>query len=371
VLTSLEIKNFRTFSHLNIERLGRVNLIVGKNNVGKTTLLEALRFYAMGSPTALRECLVNRDEVQRQGLVGEAQLDLQALFHGRPRGKAEASIGSPDQLDQRLTIRLTKLERIEHSDGRYHYDEYEDVGTGTAEGEVFSGVTLEQEGKLALISPEPTLRAAGQGRYAGPPFVTPAGVRDADLAQWWEEISLTDADNRVIKWLSLMTPVERIATLDNPIHGGRMFKARIAGNIEPLPLKSLGDGTYRIFQIATAIEFAFRQPRIDALVKRDDPSKNINHPVLIDEIENGVHYSVLSDLWRSLLRAARERDLQFFITTHSLDCLRGFAEAVAEDEQNDGMAIRLERDPGEEATRAVIIDREALPIVARDRIEVR
>src|SRR5262245_60205982 len=40
ILDSLEIQNFRTFQHLRIEKLGRVNLITGKNNVGKTSLLE-------------------------------------------------------------------------------------------------------------------------------------------------------------------------------------------------------------------------------------------------------------------------------------------------------------------------------------------
>ena len=46
ILDSLEINNFRAFRHLLIERLGRVNLIVGKNNIGKSCLLEALRLYA-------------------------------------------------------------------------------------------------------------------------------------------------------------------------------------------------------------------------------------------------------------------------------------------------------------------------------------
>ncbi len=43
ILNSLEINSFRAFEHLQIERLGRVNLIVGKNNVGKTSLLEAIQ----------------------------------------------------------------------------------------------------------------------------------------------------------------------------------------------------------------------------------------------------------------------------------------------------------------------------------------
>jgi len=47
ILNSLEIQRFRCFRELRIERLGRVNLIVGKNNVGKSTILEALRLYAI------------------------------------------------------------------------------------------------------------------------------------------------------------------------------------------------------------------------------------------------------------------------------------------------------------------------------------
>lgn len=42
ILDSLEIYNFRAFRHLRIERLARVNLIVGENNIGKTSLLEAI-----------------------------------------------------------------------------------------------------------------------------------------------------------------------------------------------------------------------------------------------------------------------------------------------------------------------------------------
>src|SRR5690348_12744309 len=64
LLGSLEIHNFRGFHNLHIEHLGRVNLIVGKNNVGKTSLLEALRLYAeRGSPVLILELLGARDEV--------------------------------------------------------------------------------------------------------------------------------------------------------------------------------------------------------------------------------------------------------------------------------------------------------------------
>ena len=64
ILNSLEIQRFRCFRELRIERLGRVNLIVGKNNVGKSTILEALKLFA--SPSSLEgllEILASRNEI--------------------------------------------------------------------------------------------------------------------------------------------------------------------------------------------------------------------------------------------------------------------------------------------------------------------
>src|SRR5437588_761087 len=63
LLDSLEVRGFRGFRDLRIERLGRVNLIVGKNGIGKSSLLEALRLYAdRGFPGVLEELLEARDE---------------------------------------------------------------------------------------------------------------------------------------------------------------------------------------------------------------------------------------------------------------------------------------------------------------------
>jgi AAA15 family ATPase/GTPase len=47
MLKSLVIKNYRGLEDFQVEKLGRVNLIVGKNNSGKSTVLEALRLSCM------------------------------------------------------------------------------------------------------------------------------------------------------------------------------------------------------------------------------------------------------------------------------------------------------------------------------------
>ena len=79
ILPSLEIQNFRAFEHLRIERLGRVNLITGKNNVGKSSLLEAVYLYARGgNPHILRELLRGRDELRKRSTsFGSVDKDAQ------------------------------------------------------------------------------------------------------------------------------------------------------------------------------------------------------------------------------------------------------------------------------------------------------
>jgi AAA15 family ATPase/GTPase len=54
MLQSFKVSNFRVFRDLKVERLGHVNLIVGRNNAGKSTFLEAVELYASNaSPTIL------------------------------------------------------------------------------------------------------------------------------------------------------------------------------------------------------------------------------------------------------------------------------------------------------------------------------
>lgn len=81
-LNSLEIKNFRLFKHLKIERLGRVNLIVGKNGVGKTALLEAIKIYAYRAfPTVIGDMLQSRNEVNSQAPAAQKFIDwVKRLF---------------------------------------------------------------------------------------------------------------------------------------------------------------------------------------------------------------------------------------------------------------------------------------------------
>ena len=91
--------------------------------------------------------------------------------------------------------------------------------------------------------------------------------------------------------------------------------------------------------------------------------------LLIDEAENGIHHSVQQDYWRMILRSAQQNNVQVIATTHSWDCVRGFARAAAETEEAEGQLVRLSRQYGD--LRAVEYSEEELTIAAEQGIEVR
>ena len=126
---------------------------------------------------------------------------------------------------------------------------------------------------------------------------------------------------------------------------------RITGIDEPLPLRSLGDGMQRMLGIALALANA--QDGI----------------LLVDEVENGIHYSVQPELWQLVFRLARRLNIQVFATTHSWDCIKGFQEAAQEDKQNEGLLIRLESKKDDIGV--TLFDERKLAIATREEIEVR
>jgi predicted ATPase len=191
----------------------------------------------------------------------------------------------------------------------------------------------------------------------------------SQVGSTWDAMALKTSEDQVIQCLKIIAPVERVTLVQNPMRREeRIVMVRVAGESEPASLKSLGDGMTRVFQLALALEVARSRSERPLLGLEDDQA--IDEPMLlIDEVETGIHYSALPDVWRFLLRAARESDVQVFATTHSWDCIEAFQKAAAEEPEGSAMLIRLERKGDEH--RAVLFDQTELPVVTKHHIEVR
>ncbi|MFN0095819.1 MAG: AAA family ATPase [Dehalococcoidia bacterium] len=140
----------------------------------------------------------------------------------------------------------------------------------------------------------------------------------------------------------------------------------VEGQHRPVPLKTLGGGAVRAFQIAMGIEAAAAPDEDEDPVSSSGAARSV--PLLIDEIENGLHHTVLESIWEFIFAAAAQSGVQVFATTHSQECLEAFVGVAAKSEL-EGRVIRLDTRSG--SARAVEMDEKNQAAVVKYGIEVR
>ncbi len=368
-LDSLEIRGFRAFEHLRIEKLARVNLITGKNNVGKTSLLEALRLYAHeGQPELISELLESRDETTEQdimrrlggtGINSSFSPNLKYLFHGRKDIKSippPIKIGPINSSDNILSIRFAWYAVKFDKEGRREVKILNDEENDAIENSELR--LISQMGLQTRFSEGPERLSRGFfQRNQAESYKTPCVFASANglslkaIGQLWDNIALTDLEESVLESLKIIAPdIERV----NIVSGFRRERVpivRIKNFDEPVPLRSLGEGMNRLFGIALA------------LVNAKDGI------LLLDEVESGLHYSVQPDVWRLIFETARRLNVQVFATTHSWDCIEAFQSAVQDSDEEDGFLIRLENK--NDQIISTLFDKRRLGIATRENIEVR
>ena len=370
ILNSLEIRRFRAFQYLSIEKLGRVNLIVGKNNVGKSCLLEALQLYASRAhPTFIWQILGAHDEDIRSALrspdynIEEVLPMVKYLFHGRRdiTGPIEAiEIGPINSPEEKLLLSIEFYTSKTDEEGQRTlqllqgtlFEEYAPIENSIPRFFI-------QLGKNRTITYPLDLRGSASRllrselKEINSIFTAANGLDKRKVAELWDKIALTDLQKEVLEALRIIAPgLQDISVIGDPNSKRQRFTiVKVVGIPEPLPIRSLGDGMQRLLGIALALVNAK-----DGLL-------------LIDEIENGLHYATQPDLWRLIFQLAHELNVQVFATTHSWDCIEAFQEAARENVQEEGMLIRLEHKKGEVS--ATLFNEQKLAAVTRAQVEVR
>ena len=344
-LESLSISGFRGIDELTIPRLGRVALIAGRNGVGKTTVLDAVQLYAAGGQIdALRRLLTDREELttyrDEDGDVVSAPA-FNRLFHsGRDTNTAitigPVADGPVLKIENVIDGEKTSL-RVEFNGAERVYPSPQPTFTRSRSGKLISfDFPLPKEPDRILCE-----------------SLGPGLLNNRDLARLWDEIALTDDEEHARDALRLVfgDRVERAAVIGQGRRENRRVVVRMSDHANPVSLKSLGDGATRMFGVALAL------------------ANCRNGILLIDEAENGIHYSLQSKFWSMVLRAAEAHDTQVLATTHSKDCINGFAAAALAHPNVEGNLVRISWHHG--TLRAVEYSKEQLEVAAEQDIEVR
>ena len=381
-LSDLSIKGLFGLEDVSIPSLGRVTLLVGRNSVGKTTVLDAVRIYAArGRPAALEQILRRREELAMgmdEDQETAAVSDVKALFFGR--GAAHTSRISIGPKDDTLTFEFCTRKELSRSQ-QLLFDELPYYSESDVQ--LLKSEFRRQERLLpwAPIPDDANRVAEGSYKLSGTSYwrrlqrrfdpddwpleikcqsLGPGLLNNAAIARLWDNVALTKGEELLNKSLGLILgrAIERVAVTGNG--QGRNYRGfrkprvvvKLASLPGPVPLKSLGDGVTRMCGIALAL------------------ANSQNGCLLIDEVENGLHQSVQHNFWRMVLQAAQENNSQVIAATHSWDCVHGFARASAEFEDVSGILVRLDKHDGERV-KAVTYSEENLLAAAEQGIEVR
>ena len=327
--TSFSIRNFRCIKGLTIEPLARVNLIVGKNNMGKTALLEALWLYSGPNLPDLGDRLARFRGIPGQD-PGRLMHDL--FYDFNPKNTITLSAKGNDEVDKgTLNVKLQRrddslLTTVPASDSpsdppRGSQESDVSAISDTAivlnyiddEGKKYrsSGWWVRSEGQSVQIGTNASMTVTNEGiagqvaKMSARPsniFISArqrVGMEEdvgrfgvAELEGYADQLamSLKPADDRIKRLLTIAAPPTPMIYAD-------------VGLTRPVPVGFLGDGVSRLLSMA----LAFREAR--------------GGMIFIDEVENGLHYSVLEDVWKELSWLSREFDVQIFATTHSNECM--------------------------------------------------
>ena len=313
MIKNIYIENFRGLQSFKMENLGRITLISGKNNVGKSTLLEALFLFMDHSS--------NDSFIKINGFRGSALSGIQSLweplFYGADTNK-QITIRI-DEEDSSACLLYKKDQDFIPAESKGVPDEVlAQFRTATKNAYslyfMFDKEDYHEEGHFSMngISSLRQISTSLTGNeivtLKPTQYINSAFARMTDnVLDGVGKLELRGEKEQIIHILQEMDPyVEDLLTL--AINGITQLYLRKEGKL--IPLQYAGDGIMKLLNICLAI------------IERKDGL------LLIDEVETGLHYSMYKKLWSIIDKLSEKAGCQIVATTHSYELISAVKEGI-------------------------------------------
>lgn len=312
---NIEINRLRGIKHSKIEGLKQINLFFGKNNCGKSSLLDAI-FLISGISNPKLPLNVNIIRNYRRLEPSDMKLDFYSLDMSNPIvikaendetrelqiSVVESSSSKVNLLGEDNNVASTDLDNKYGLVLKYKVDEH------AYESSIImshsSNNSLEQRIKMPAHYKEKLTC-----RYLNPKYDFTTSIDGlVDVIKNKDEAFIVNA-------LRLIEPnIKDFVLSQNEVLVDIGLDKRI-------PINMMGDGARKILSILTTIY------------------ECKNGIVLIDELSNGFHYSVMKGVWRAIVSVAKKNNVQIFATTHDLDSIKGLRDAAKSGEEYDDSIV--------------------------------
>jgi AAA15 family ATPase/GTPase len=353
MLKTINIQNFRGFKNIYCNDFSNINLIVGKNNVGKTAFLEALYLF-FGRQNPLLGMKINADRGLGSVKIGtgsNVESSLNALFYNFNSLNLIKIVCDDGKKEISLQISIDKPISSEESQNNY---QGHDTILKIKDSKFFQALTFQNSDDkepFQLLITNQGFKIDKPGFFANTAYYINSRA-NLDLKERAELFTVLDTIGKTDEIVEALQQIEpRLKRLsigiiaDEPIIMGNIGTDRLI----PLPL--MGDGMVRLLDILIRI-INFKDGAL-----------------IIDEIENGIHHSAQEKIWKVIGTSALKYNVQIFASTHSMECLRNAYLALSE-MQTDILRIhKVER--VNEDIRIKTYDSEKLQTVFELNLEVR
>lgn len=326
MLEKITLENYKSFSKLELNELKRVNFIAGQNNIGKTSILESIfLFYDRGAPDVFFKLIALRGipafELTPSNLWIPYfnNLDISKVMRIEVNDSGHIS----EAIYKHIKSNTQSLSLDNYSAPNYSNLSWGNIQTSQNKNNLSDILSCSYKEK------KPSTKSLGEAQFSidggqlnlnfndfkNPnkrvTFVLSSskGASQAD-AERIGKIDIEQGLDKIIGYLKVID--SSIKSLSIVMQGQQPIIYCDTGLQRKVPLSFMGEGVSKLLSIIAAI--LTTQSGI----------------VCIDEIENGIHYSLFPDVMKIIVEAAKENNCQIFITTHSNDVLKGLHIASKE-----------------------------------------
>lgn len=344
MFNKIEIERFRGIKYASIEGFKQINLFFGKNNCGKSSLLESL-FLASGLSNPLLPIHVNFMRGYNKSRLNDLKLDFYNLESSQPihirvenKEKRDLKIRLFEQNQSNVSLNADNTNILSNvEEGKYGLKFNFKIDEKSFESQLrFDSANSTDVKRIVSKQYVESLRCT----YLSPKYDFNASI------QGLKNILQNKDEYFIIDGLKLIEPrVKDFIFTDKEM----LVDVGLARRI---PVNMMGDGARKIVSLLTAVYDC-----------KDGA-------LLVDEISNGFHYSVMCNLWNVLINAAIRNNTQLFVTTHDVDSIKGLRDAALENYKDIVAAFKLLK-TGDDELKAYHYSLESLDYSINQEIEIR
>ncbi len=344
MFNKIEIERFRGIKYASIEGFKQINLFFGKNNCGKSSLLESL-FLASGLSNPLLPIHVNFMRGYNKSRLNDLKLDFYNLESSQPihirvenKEKRDLKIRLFEQNQSNVSLNADNTNILSNvEEGKYGLKFNFKIDEKSFESQLrFDSANSTDVKRIVSKQYVESLRCT----YLSPKYDFNASI------QGLKNILQNKDEHFIIDGLKLIEPrVKDFIFTDKEM----LVDVGLARRI---PVNMMGDGARKIVSLLTAVYDC-----------KDGA-------LLVDEISNGFHYSVMCNLWNVLINAAIRNNTQLFVTTHDVDSIKGLRDAALENYKDIVSAFKLLK-TGDDELKAYHYSLESLDYSINQEIEIR